>query len=557
MLLREPLLSKLRELGNIPWKRLDELLKESESDCSRFCEIACRDRFFEQDAAGQVIADSLGFAYLNLTRTLLDQRLLARLPRETALKYQVLPIYKLGTAVTVAMYNPGDTAVVGLLERLFECKIDPNFSFAAEIKATIKANYRATDALAADGVDLDNFANLEPSQLVELRPIVNLSNAILLSALREGASDIHFEPKESWAVVRFRTDGLMSIRARIPGPLVRALTARYKILANLNITESRVPQDGRISFRTDEKKIDVRVSTLPVIHGEKIVMRLLGSLKGDVKLNLDKLSISEDILAAIKKMLDEPNGIIFVTGPTGSGKSTTLYASLSYADSPESNLTTIEDPIEYEIPTLNQSAVDVKAGRTFQAILRSILRQDPDVVLVGEIRDAETARIATQAALTGHLVLSSLHTNNSLQAMTRLLDMGVEPYVVAPAVLGVIGQRLVRRLCPHCKEAFTPSAEIMAEYCNWEGEFPNPRLFKPRGCAQCKGLGYRGRLGIHEIFQVTPEVRDLILHGRGYNDIRNLAYASGFKDMRYDGFCKVFQGHTSLEEVVRVTATES
>ena len=558
MLLREPLLSLLRDLGKIRWKKLDELLAESEDDCSRFCEIAIRDNLLRQDEAGKLVADTLELTYLNLSQTIFDKELATRLPREVATRHVALPVYKLGAAITVAMEHPRDVGAISDLEKLLGAAVLPAFSFSWEIKSAIHDSYAPRIDGPRDGgiVELDAFATVEASRLIEMRPAVALVDSILWAGLKEGASDVHIEPKELYTTVRFRVDGMLKPRARIPNPVARGVVARIKVLSNLDLSESRIPQDGRLSFQTPRKKVDVRVSTLPVIYGEKVVLRLLGSMSGEVKLDLKRLSISQDILDALTKMLDEPNGIIFVTGPTGSGKSTTLYASLGYTDSPECNLTTIEDPVEYEIATLNQSSVDVKAGRTFHAILRSILRQDPDIVLVGEIRDAETARIATQAALTGHLVLSSLHTNNALQAMTRLLDMGIEPYVVAPAVLGVLGQRLVRKLCPRCKEAYSPDDETLARHFTWTGERPAVVLYRPKGCPACKEMGYRGRLGIHEVFQITAEVREAILRGKSYNELRTLAYASGFKDMRFDGFRKAFEGHTTIEEILRVTASE-
>jgi type IV pilus assembly protein PilB len=324
----------------------------------------------------------------------------------------------------------------------------------------------------------------------------------------------------------------------------------------MDIAERRKPQDGRIDFALPLKNIDMRVSTLPTLHGEKIVMRLLGSITDTTPLNLDKLGIAPGILQPLQETLHAPNGILFVTGPTGSGKTTTLYAALNYINTPAVNIMTIEDPIEYQLPSLTQVQVNERAGRSFAAVLRAVLRQDPDVILVGEIRDTETATIAVKAALTGHTVLASLHTNNALQAMLRLVDMGVEPYAVAPSVIGVLGQRLVRMICEQCRVPYTPEQEVLARHFFWNDPMALPVFYRGEGCENCAHTGYRGRLGIHEFLRVSLAMRDYILQGRTYMEIRELAYREGFRDMRFDGFVKALQGLTTLEEVVRVTAAD-
>jgi type IV pilus assembly protein PilB len=324
----------------------------------------------------------------------------------------------------------------------------------------------------------------------------------------------------------------------------------------MDIAERRKPQDGRIDFALPLKRIDIRVSALPTLHGEKIVMRLLGSITDTTPLHLDKLGIAPGILQPLKETLRAPNGILFVTGPTGSGKTTTLYAALNYINKPTVNIMTIEDPIEYHLPSLTQVQVDERAGRTFAAVLRAVLRQDPDIILVGEIRDTETASIAVKAALTGHTVLASLHTNNALQAMLRLVDMGVEPYTVAPAVIGVLGQRLVRKICERCRVSYTPEPEVLAQHFFWNDTAAPPVFSRGEGCDHCAYTGYYGRLGIHEFLQVSFAMRNYILQGRTYMEIRELAYQEGFRDMRFDGFVKALQGLTTLEEVTRVTAAD-
>jgi type IV pilus assembly protein PilB len=323
----------------------------------------------------------------------------------------------------------------------------------------------------------------------------------------------------------------------------------------MDITERRKPQDGRLSFVLPMKTLDLRVSCLPVMYGEKIVMRILGSLYTSAILNLDKLDFSPEVLRPFKTTLKHPQGILFVTGPTGSGKSTTLYAALNFINTPEINIVTIEDPVEYDVPSLNQVMVNDKAGRSFPAVLRSVLRQDPDAILVGEIRDMETARIAAQAALTGHLVLTTLHTNDAIQATTRLLEMGVERFIVAPSIIGVLGQRLVRRLCEYCKTEHLPEPDLLRQYFFWREGAALPVFYQGAGCERCGGTGYAGRIGIHEFLKVSPQIREAILRERDYDEIMEIAVQQGFQNIRYDGFKKALRGLTSLDEVVRATAS--
>ncbi len=355
--------------------------------------------------------------------------------------------------------------------------------------------------------------------------------------------------------MRFRIDGVLTDRLFLPAVMGLPLASRYKICANMDITERRKPQDGRLAFELPTKNLDLRVSCLPVTHGEKIVMRILGSLYATAAPNLDKMDFSEDVLRPFKVTLKQPQGLIFVTGPTGSGKSTTLYAALDFINSRDINIITIEDPVEYDVSTLNQVMVNNKAGRGFQEVLRAVLRQDPDAILVGETRDTETANIAAQAALTGHLVLSTLHTNDAVQATTRLLEMGVESYVVAPALLGVLGQRLVRRLCEYCKTEYHPDPAELRQYFFWRAEAAIPLFYKSTGCDHCGGSGFSGRVGIHEFLKVTTQIREAIQRGADYEELLAIAVAQGFHNLRYDGFKKALRGLTSLDEVIRATAS--
>ncbi|MFK7927669.1 MAG: type II secretion system ATPase GspE [Myxococcota bacterium] len=385
-------------------------------------------------------------------------------------------------------------------------------------------------------------------------PIIRFVNALLTQAIKERASDIHIEPFEKNMMVRFRVDGVLHQTIEPPYKFKDSIVARIKIMAGLNIAEKRLPQDGRIRRRMGGREIDLRVSTVPVRHGERVVMRILE--KGEV-FNLDRIGMSAPVLNGWRDRIAKPNGILLVCGPTGSGKSSTLFSSLAEINSPDKNILTIEDPIEYELNGLGQVQVNHKIDLTFASALRSFLRQDPDVILVGEIRDQETAANAVQASLTGHLVLSTIHTNDAAGAFTRLVDMGIEPFLVSDQLLGVLAQRLVRRLCPHCKVPYQPTDVELAELGITVAEIGDRQAYKPVGCDQCNGLGYRGRCGIFEFLDATDSVKDAVAHGGNSARIKEAGAADGMLTLRDDGIAKVFQGTTSVEEIVRVTRENS
>ena len=386
--------------------------------------------------------------------------------------------------------------------------------------------------------------------------MVKISDSIVVLALKERASDIHIEPKKHELVVRFRIDGVLVDRFRFPIELSRVLLSRFKVISGLDITEHRRPQDGRLNFSLPGVNVDLRVSTLPVLYGEKIVMRILGPSLGGVALDLDRMMFSSSVLTEFKRALRQPSGILLVTGPTGSGKTTTLHAALGFLDSRDVNIVTIEDPVEFDIPTLNQVPVNEAIGIGFSEALRSVLRQDPDVILVGEIRDTDTARIATQAALTGHLVLSTLHTNDAVQAITRLLDMEVEPYAVAPSILGVLAQRLVRRICTDCRTEQVLTREDLGEHFTLDEASDPPVFYRGVGCENCGGTGFRGRIAIHEFLRVTPQIRDAVSRRESNLRIGDMARADGFQSMREDGVRKALLGLTTLTEVLGATARD-
>lgn len=560
--LTESLIASFGEKARISAVSLAGMIKAAKNDAVDFAQSLIQAGYLNRDTAGELLAAQLDRTYVNLSKTLFQQEVVDLLPGKMAERYQAIPLYQLGKAVTVGMSSPTDSKSITALENLLMKPVSPVFCFRDEIDSAIKVNYQSAhnvDELVTS-FDLTAFQTGQLSEakleeLIESQPFVELADSIILLALKERASDIHVEPKKNEVVVRYRIDGMLVDRLFLPAEMALPLASRYKITAEMDITERRKPQDGRLSFVLPMKTLDLRVSCLPVMYGEKIVMRILGSLYTSAILNLDKLDFSPEVLRPFKATLKYPQGILFVTGPTGSGKSTTLYAALNFINTPDINVVTVEDPIEYDVPSLNQVMVNDKAGRSFQAVLRSVLRQDPDVILVGEIRDTETARIAAQAALTGHLVLTTLHTNDAIQATTRLLEMGVERFIVAPSIIGVLGQRLVRRLCEYCKTEHQPDPDVLRQYFFWREGATLPVFYHGEGCERCGGTGYSGRVGIHEFLKVSPQIREAILRERDYDEIMAIAVRQGFQNIRYDGFKKALRGLTSLEEVIRVTAT--
>lgn len=562
MELTEALIARFQEKANIPAVPLAGMLKAAKSNAVEFAQFVIHDGYLDRDTAGELLASQLNRTYVNLSKTLFQDDVVALLTGEIARRYRAIPLYRMGKAVTVGMVDPNDAKAIAALENFLMGGVSPVFCFDDEIDSAIKVNYQSVQNVddLATSFDLKIFQGGALSeealvQLLESKPLVELGDSIILLALKERASDIHIEPKKNEVVVRFRIDGVLVDRLFLPAELGLPLTSRYKISSEMDITERRRPQDGRLAFELPMKKLDLRVSSLPTMYGEKVVMRILGSLYTSSILNLDKLDFSPEVLRPFKTTLKHPQGILFVTGPTGSGKSTTLYAALNYINTRDINIVTIEDPVEYDVHSLNQVMVNDKVGRGFKEVLRSVLRQDPDAILVGEIRDTETARIAAQAALTGHLVLTTLHTNDAIQATTRLLEMGVERFIVAPAIIGVLGQRLVRRLCDYCKTEHHPEPEELRQYFYWPEGMELPVFYKGAGCERCGGSGYTGRVGIHEFLKVTPQIREAIMRERDYDEILAIAVQQGFHNLRYDGFKKALRGLTSLDEVVRATAT--
>lgn len=494
--------------------------------------------------------------------------LVATVPINFAKQFKVVPVGRLDDgAVRVAVNDP---LVLGVLDDLSVLLKAPLVLELAEGRQVIDAINHAYDRGTAHAAaameemadeDLDSFAQ-DIEEAVDLldaedeAPIIRLVNSLVSQAVKEHASDIHIEPSERDIVVRFRIDGVLYEKIRPPKKLHAAISSRVKVQAGLNIAEKRLPQDGRIRIKIAGRDIDIRVATAPTSYGERITMRLLD--RSSILLDLDDLGFSPDNYKIMDGLIRRPHGVILVTGPTGSGKTTTLYACLSKINRPDLNILTIEDPVEYQLAGISQTQVNPKINLSFASGLRSFLRHDPDVIMVGEIRDLETAEIAIQAALTGHLVLSTIHTNDAPGAITRLVDMGVEPFLVASSVIGILAQRLVRRLCPHCKVRYQATEEEVRELgLSPEMIGPNPTFWRGEGCAQCLGTGYQGRNGIYELMEPDDEIRQLILQNVDSNTIKRKAMSLGMRTLREDGARKVLAGLSSSSEVLRVTQEDA
>jgi len=497
----------------------------------------------------------------------IDPSLLGKVPINYAKKNRVLPLNGDGQSVTVAIADPSNYEPLDDLRMLFGLPVHPVVVPPEVLNDAINRSYdQATTTTAQDlMIDLEeerldvvaNELAQEPLDLLDsddAAPIIKLVNGLLSQAVKDRASDIHVEPFERELLVRFRVDGMLYDVISPPKRFQPAITSRVKVMSGLNIAEKRLPQDGRIRLRVAGRDIDIRVSTIPTAFGERIVLRLLDRAQALVDLNLDRLGFSGDNLTRVDRLIRQSHGIILATGPTGSGKTTTLYACLARINSPEKNIITIEDPIEYQLRGIGQMQVNPKIDLTFASGLRSILRQDPDVIMVGEIRDGETAEIAIHAALTGHLVFSTLHTNDSFGALTRLVDMGIEPFLVSSSILAVLAQRLLRMVCPSCREPYTPTPAAPARI-GLRSETLRGPIYRPaaNGCRLCRSTGYHGRTAIQELMLMDDEVRSLVMQKADAATIRRACTSQGMKLLRQNGAERILQGETTVEELLRVT----
>ena len=546
-------------------KLIEMLAAQHPGDAFRVMRVLVERSLMPHIRLCHIWADCLGYAYVNPFNVELPSGD-CQVPADVARKAQAIVLNFLEEAATVAMVDPADTKLRSSLGKLLGREISPVFAHPDEISSIIDLHYAGDDHLSGSlqklcsqlptlegGKEISSTQDV--ADFVEGEAFSQLFNSILLTCFRRKASDIHFEAAADECRVRMRIDGDMCTVLRQPRVVHEALIVRIKVLCNLDVAQNRLPQDGAFEIAFAGKRPAFRVSTMPGLYGEKGVLRLLGSLSDQAVPRLGSLGLSDSTRRALRRAVLHPNGILLVCGPTGSGKTTTLYSCLSEVNRPDLNVVTIEDPVEYRVPGFSQHQVNAQIGLSFGQILRGILRQDPDVLLVGEIRDAETARIAAEAALTGHLVMSSLHTNNSLQAITRLIELGVEPYLVAPTIVGVLSQRLVRRICPACKESYTAAPDELEQF--FVNLPPGPvTLHRGRGCAQCHGTGFQGRVGVHEMLEMSEGLRDLILARATPAKMMEEMKRVGFRSMRHDALKKVLLGWTTLEEVERNTLPE-
>jgi type IV pilus assembly protein PilB len=561
---KKPLGQLLIEKGLIHPEQLERALQEQRRSNHQklLGEILVELQLCGEDQITEALAAGYGVPYARISPRVADPRIISVLPREFLEKHQVLPLFLVEGVLTVAVPEPANVFLLEEIERVGGHPVQVVAATVKDIKATLQS-YLPDDQVFViddiiDEVEPREFTLIEQkvADIADLEhaagdsPVIKLVNYCIYAAVKEGASDVHIEPAENLLRVRFRIDGRLTEKLRPPAQMHAAVASRIKIMAGLDISERRLPQDGGIHVMMDNRPIDLRVSTVPGRHGEKVVIRIIDNEKASV--HLEKLGFSYDTLKGWKKALALPNGILLVTGPTGSGKSTTLYAGLHEINKDDVNICTVEDPVEYVLPGVNQFQVNEKAGFTFAAALRSLLRQDPDILMVGEIRDAETARLATQAALTGHLVLSSLHTNDAPSAITRLFNLGIEPYLVGATLGGVLAQRLVRKLCQACRESYSPTINERRQMEKQLGTIDT--LYRPRGCPRCRNIGYSGRIGIYELMVPDDAMVERISQGPPLADLREHARRLGMKTLRADGMEKVKSGTTTLDEVFRVTA---
>jgi len=519
-----------------------------------------------EDKLLRFLAREFRCPYVELEKHSFSKKFLGQFPARILLDKHVIPLDAENGDILTVTSNPFDTSAIDELRlatgRDFQIALAPLAEIDRCIKQYLGVGADTVQSMISEAgengfqvIDTDSDGDMDLTEAAEGASIIRFVNQVLTEAIGLRATDVHIEPFENTLRVRYRIDGVLqeaSVASEVK-QFQAAIVSRLKILSKLDIAEKRVPQDGRIKIRIVDHEIDVRVSVIPMLYGEAVVLRLLD--RSSILLGLDKLGMSDRDLGVTKMILERPHGIILVTGPTGSGKTTSLYAALAQINDIQRKIITIEDPIEYQLYGINQIQISRKAGLTFASGLRSILRHDPDVVLVGEIRDAETAKIAIQASLTGHLVFSTLHTNDAPTALTRLVDMEIEPYLVASSLEAVIAQRLVRLICPHCKEQLSTS-EVIPLKQRFGNELPGS-LFKGKGCKNCQGTGYRGRIGIFEMMVVTDDIRSLILENASARDLRRLAARQGTTSLREDGFRHIREGRTTIEEVLRVTKDDT
>ena len=549
----------LLESDRITQQQLDEAIQVSDECSQTVLEVLLDRGWVDRTTVVRTAAASAGLDYVELSDFIVDMTAVSLLPADFARRAGVLPLAREDgeLVVAVSVRQAGDIELKDDLGRVTRSRIRFAIANRADIDAKINQVYRAEGEMHDLTSDLapedegEDLANL--TEVSDEAPVVRFVNLLINQAINDRASDIHIEPTERDMRVRYRIDGVLHDAHRSPKNIQNGVISRLKIMADMNIAERRVPQDGRMSVNHDGRRIDLRVATLPTVWGEKVVARILDTT--NTQLGLDDLDFSRENFERYQASYSKPYGMILATGPTGSGKSTTLYATLNLLNRSDVNVITVEDPVEYRLPGINQVQTNAKAGLTFASALRSILRSDPDIVLIGEIRDHETAQIAIEAALTGHLVLSTLHTNDAPSALTRLVEMGIEPFLVGSALDAVVAQRLCRSLCPRCKEPYQPeTADLQRVGFPWTQGDEAPVLYRAVGCSACSQTGYRGRMALHEVMTVTEEISRLAVARASTDEVTRAAREHGMTTLKVDGWLKVAQGRTSIEEILRVVA---
>lgn len=555
----------LVQRGALTEAQLHEALEhQSRSGHDRLLgEVLVELNFVTDEDVIAALAECYGVPFARLSPRIADPRVTEALPREFIEQHCVLPLFLVDDVLTVAVTEPANLFLIEEIERLSGQRVQIVVSTSKDIRATLQTHLPSANVFVIDEIyddsklgdfsvveqEMHDIGNLE--EVSGQSPVIKLVNYIIFQAVQDRASDIHIEPDGHQSRVRLRVDGRLVTKLTPPYQMHPAVVSRIKIMSGLDIAERRVPQDGDVHVMIDGRPIDLRVSTMPGKHGEKVVIRVIDNRSAIV--SLDRIGFGPDILPEWREVISAANGVVLVTGPTGSGKSTTLYSALAELASDELNISTVENPVEVNLPGVNQFQINTKAGFTFAGALRALLRQDPDVLMVGEIRDTETAQIATQAALTGHLVFSTLHTNDAISAVTRLVNMGVEPYLVAAILRGVLAQRLVRKICPHCKHEIEPderTSKIVSEITG--GEIP--QLFQGEGCSRCHGKGYAGRLGVFELLTPSDALLEAVAAGQDMRTLHRVAEKDGFQSLKSDGLRKAAQGLTTVEEVLRVSS---
>jgi len=550
--------------GALTEAQLNEALEhQSQSGHRRLLgEVLVELSFTTEEEIIRALAECYGVPYARLSPRIADPRVTEALPREFIEQHCVLPLFLIDGVLTVAITEPANLFLIEEIERVSGHRAQIVVSTAKDIRATLQTHLPSANVFVIDEIyddsklgdfsvvekEMQDLGNLE--EVSGQSPVIKLVNYIIYQAVQDRASDIHIEPDDHVSRVRLRVDGRLVSKLAPPYQMHPAVVSRIKIMSGLDIAERRVPQDGDVHVMIDGRPIDLRVSTMPGKYGEKVVIRVIDNRSAIVP--LDRIGFGPELLPEWKEIISASNGVVLVTGPTGSGKSTTLYSALAELSSDELNVSTVENPVEVNLPGVNQFQIQPKAGFTFAGALRALLRQDPDILMVGEIRDAETAQIATQAALTGHLVFSTLHTNDAISAVTRLVNMGVEPYLVAAILRGVLAQRLVRKICPHCKHEITPDERTRTIVADTLGECPS--LYAGEGCSRCHGKGYAGRLGVFELLKPDDELLEAVAGGAEMRSLRRIAEERGFRSLKHDGLQKAALGMTTVEEALRVSA---